>query len=438
MGKSRLSPSLRQTSLGVHVRDHRERLKLTQAEFQKRIGYEKPQYQSKIEQGSVVTPDPKYLEASREMRISVEDLERMHTVLAEALTPSPSLAHHVSANSAAGKPLIYFGHCLWGAPLYLAINKGLCDRFEVASLGKEDSNDAGRLLSPTPIAAFKNFRSPASMADDLLTMSASTVLEALQADEIIAGALPGNLLADEDYQEELVSLATLVDSSAGCTLVCDKQTLVEKLGSKSEALDVWEDAQQSPDGPLNNVSLGTRQLGVILNSLLLSQQEKEAIKIGLETNTIAEQFLRDACRHATELRESDTTNLTPGTPFKIHHRRLVWHFRNQELKKKGFEELKNECCSKGEENGPVTRQLLGVITWEPHATWLASRSKNLVKVALNFSPDALGRPKHLSFDIVVSRASFLRSVETNRALRADFIEPDPRRLADGEEAEQPN
>jgi hypothetical protein len=204
--------------------------------------------------------------------------------------------------------------------------------------------------------------------------------------------------------------------------VCDKQTLIEKMGSKSEALDVWEDARQSPDGPLNNVSLGTRQLGVILNSLLLSQRENAAIKIGLETNTIAEQFLRDACRHATELRESDTTNLPPGTPFKIHHRRLVWHFRNQELKKKGFEELKNECCSNGEENGPVTRQLLGVITWEPHATWLASRSKNLVKVALNLSPDALGRPKHLSFDIVVSRASFLRSVETNRALRADFID----------------
>jgi hypothetical protein len=89
--------------------------------------------------------------------------------------------------------------------------------------------------------------------------------------------------------------------------------------------------------------------------------------------------------------------------------RLRWHCENSAFATSSYGELQEQCAASEHAD------LLGVITWEPHATWLeqqADANGVLCRFPLHFSPDQRGRLALVSFDLVMLRTSGL-----SRAMR---------------------
>ena len=136
-----------------------------------------------------------------------------------------------------------------------------------------------------------------------------------------------------------------------------------------------------------------------------------AVRIAVENGTVADRYLHRTFEVAEnmlrtrKLGSDDRTQLELLTPNNVR-----WHCESSSLAHTSFGQLKKACADT--ENA----ELLGVITWEPHATWLEAQDEaeeGLKKIPLHFSPDSHGRIPLMSFDLVMLRTStidgFLRA-----------------------------
>ncbi|MGH8655369.1 MAG: hypothetical protein ACREYE_25790 [Gammaproteobacteria bacterium] len=122
----------------------------------------------------------------------------------------------------------------------------------------------------------------------------------------------------------------------------------------------------------------------------------------------------DYLRSAFTLQSSAGNARMSIDPAALRADRISWHCESSTLARVSFEELKEQC--RREQNA----ELLGIITWEPHASWLRmleTSGTSLLKVPLYFSPDQAGRMKHMSFDLVMLRTATLDDEKRAALLR---------------------
>jgi hypothetical protein len=268
------------------------------------------------------------------------------------------------------------------------------------------------------------------------------------------GAMPAEVI-DEDFREEFFSLGTLVDSASGCTLVCrtaDYEDWCRLIRDRPQASEPPAAAAGGPrkgagrPGPSSSraaapgpagMDLGTRDLGRLLG--LLERRRAEhgdpspqpgRFKIGVETRTVAERFLQDACAHATRLSVEDRSyriDRDSEEVLRFDPARVAWSFRHPDLWKYrtedprpgAFPRLEEDFAGRypGPEPGQAQRpELIGVITWEPQASWLVGGQAEYAKIPLSFSPGPLARPNHMTFELVVRRRSVLPGSPGSREL----------------------
>jgi len=439
------------------VRTQRERMALSQDEFLAELGFARKQYQSKVETGAIKVPDEAYLSGlSRLVKRPVAELKRLSTLQAGGRLPSglSGLDPLVFDRDGAGEFGLFFGHCVWAAPLFLAASVGRNTSFRMVSYGSRSAPDQPYV--PSSIKFVEHIAAEPSLTGDLKPYTAADVKQLMlnKKGGIHVGAMPGEVI-DDDFREEFFSLGTLVDSAAGCTLVCrtaDYQDWRHLLGITAPAAGAPLSSSRDPRANSRNprssnqtkaaqrstaTHLQTRDLGRLLGLLERRRAERGdkspqpgRFKVGVETETVAERFLDDACGHATQLSIDDRhyrIDREKEEVLKFDLNRIAWNFRhpdlwqyrNEEAKRGAFARLEEDFARRYPEPEPGQAErpeLIGVITWEPQASWLDDHQGKFTKIPLSFSPTRLVRPNHLTFELVVQRASVLPGAPRAREL----------------------
>ena len=228
------------------------------------------------------------------------------------------------------------------------------------------------------------------------------------------------LLRNGRYGSAVRSLGTIVDSFSGCTLVCPRDFLekppieleqlkhireqtLERIRKQTQSASGGVSASSQPPPEDCQLSMETRDLG---QWLVASSGQDKPVRVGVEPRTIAYHFLKTALEDARY--------------SQLLTERIAWAVPNRDFESKSFANLA-EDCSKAHGGDKLT----GLITWEPHATLVVKNSKNtgqtdLVKVPLLLSPEPTGRPRHLTFDVVVNadRLSLMDEAPRGNFLRA--------------------
>jgi transcriptional regulator with XRE-family HTH domain len=395
MTKAPIQSRGRRTLLGKLLRDYRLKNELTQTELQLRLGCGGQGYISKVETGLIATPDSDFLAAmAKEVKKDVAELIALsqqpeEPEVVDQPLPKMSVSSHEFR--------LAFGHSLWGAPIFHATFEGRIPEFAVTSFAK--ANGKGGIDPSNLIWLEPGFipSSPGPGNDDLSALASVDVLTLLRQGKVDVGAIPGNIVP-----EDFVRIGTIVDSAAGCTLVCT--------GQQFPQLKEYEGFQSNQRGNKNSkvsgtsadsMALETRALADLINN---EKRRDKIARIGVEENTIADEFLRDIC-------DRDPSN-------KLVLKDLKWHLRSSELSGKSLSRLRKECAA--ERHGS---DLLGVIVWEPHASWMtiigeSEGDETLRKVPIHFSPSELGRPHHLSYEIVIRGNKIGRMNPKEKELRA--------------------
>lgn len=341
-------------NLAQFVRTVRYGAGVTQSELADVLGNVSPQYISKIETGRIKKPTRTFLQSIAEFS------QTPMTELASMLSVSRSVADN-DATYRGRQYRLVFGHCLWGAPIFLAAHRGMLPEFQVASFSKRSDRQPAWITADAKIE-----QAPRPGSLDCEPWSAVRILDALEKEEIDVGAVPGNILWGRRRFQRFSKIGTVVDSATGCTFVANSALI---------------------DMPPAVIS--TRKFG----ELIMSARRRlgKDVRVGVETGTVAEDYLHHAF--------TEPNRALPPSELSIAPSDIAWHCENSELVSRTFEDLSAQCRNEH------SAELLGMVTWEPHASWLAnssidSTSKPLIKLPLYFNPDSAGRLTHMSFDLV--------------------------------------
>lgn len=347
-----LGKATTRTALGEFIRDLRKGCSLdsgrtpTQEQFQTEVlkYTKKTQYISKIEAGLIKNPDSDFIMLLAEYSgKNADELLRLNQDDAKETVASRKLK-------------LSFGHCLWAAPIYMASKSGDTS-FNITSIGQDE----------TPL-------------------SASEIIKALEQEDIDVAVIPFDAIPEEDHQ--FLRLATIVDSSTGCTFICKKEDL-EKQHNKPQ---------------------GTKWLGKFIQSKNNEYKNKgTGVRIFVEENTVSMKYLKDAMTHTIDAHDPTDEVLTEDD--------VKWSESISKLKNKSFRELEDDCKE------DYQAALLGIIAWEPHASWVKRNSTDveLIKIPLHFEPRDKLREKRLTFDVIV-RSKIEQDVERFRKLRIELWE----------------
>lgn len=343
-------------------------------------------YLSKVETGKLKTPSDGFLAAlSTLLKMEESDLR----ALCKKSSSSEASAELSSRVTSRRSFRLAFGHSLWGAPILDAAQDGRLPMFLVASYATRESPSS--VVQPVWIGADAEPVDTAPNADHV-ALSAADVVSMVRKGDVDLGAIPGNIAPEPDF----IRLATIVDSAAGCVLMCDGTWWDQHF---KEAPPLWNttDAEQTPGGSTRPSVISTNELA---HYLCASKSVGRLVRIGVEENTVGVTFLEDACRPRRNLRMSD----------------VAWYLRTRDLATLPFTALKKRCHEEQDSD------LIGVIVWEPHATWMNLRDKeaDLRRIVLQLSPDELHRPRHYSYELVV-RDLQLESINPRRQELIDAI-----------------
>jgi transcriptional regulator with XRE-family HTH domain len=374
VSRGRPSKSQRITALGDFVRKLRKEKGWSQKELDEKLGLKnRPGYVSKIETGTLQKPDDDFFVALA--RLVAKPIDDLKELSARRFSPNPGASEPLSRLAASAHPYkIAFGHCIWGAPLVFAVGKGLIPQFETTSFADKDGpvfvNEGwmkGAMKVPGPF----------SPDPKLESLSANNVLRMLERGEVDLAAVPGNVLVDSRLSW-LVRVATLVDSASGCSLVCD-HSILESLRRQAtkRSMDAARHCEESEDG------VSAEDLG----QLLVRQHEGDRAKhsrLALELGTVAEGLLRDALARIDAKKAADIWW------------NVVLPFSNSDLALENTMRVAREEYVKGNAG-------LGIITWEPHATWTVTFNPSMSKCPIHFRRGPNGRPTHLTFELVMRR-----------------------------------
>jgi hypothetical protein len=397
------------TQLSLFVRDYREHKGLTQDEFLAELNacLSAPlpaKYVSVLETGGRRTFDAGVFQAlSIVTGQTVERLEELHSVpVATTITPQ-------TRTQQSPRIRIACGHVAWGAPLIAATLDGSARGISLATFAitRDDkrppsAEEAVWLIPgdwPVLPRDFKELRDKVRCQQDQIRnqedrpspratpLSAADALRWLHEGSVDIAAVPGALV---ENNRDVMRVGQIVDSVSGCTLVCN-QDLFKSLG------DVVPDLQVT-DGPNNQWprrTITTNELRAGMSRLKekFSRTDKN-FKLAVEGGTVAWQFLEAAYVDCDESDSYWTTHADRQSPFEVE-----WDCANRLLSNSSFDDLQTRLHK---EHGKAAA-LAGVITWDPHATWLIRRGNGLHAVRMQLGPDAIGRPQHLTFDVIILR-----------------------------------
>lgn len=364
-GRLRAPVSGGTTRLGELIRSYRLAEGLTQAQLGSALGGLSALHVSKLETGRVATPPHEFLTA-----LAVRTSQPVDRLLALGRQPAADVVEQSTRKFRLG-----FGHCLWGAPIFLAAHRGMLPDFEVASYSLRDP-DNGRLQSawiqPDEFAA----DAPGPLSSYAEPWSAVKILDMLEKEQIDVGVIPGNVILGRGAEQLFVRIGTVVDSATGCTFVSDARTFKREPCVLSTA-DLF---------------------GLVVE---YARRKRSPVSIAAEIGTVADKYLQRSFEHAVDLASRATVPAADRALYAgLVPDAVRWHCESAGLALATFAQLRATCLR------DRSTELLGVITWEPHASWLERDDPSempLKRFPLYFSPDANGRLSHMSFDVVTLR-----------------------------------
>lgn len=368
----------RRSKLADFVRDYRAKAGLTQAGLACLLGIESLQYVSKLETGRIVVPSKEFLGAlATHTGQSVDQL----LTLSRRSVAQPAGGPSWREDEASDRPVkLVFGHCLWGAPIFLAAHRGMIPQFLVASYALRD--EPSRSAQPCWIVPDEvAVETPGPGATRAVPWSAVKILDMLEKEEIDLGAIPGNIIWGRGAYQRFMRIGTIVDSATGCTFVC-----------KAGTFEVADSL------------LSTRDLFKLLLGYV--ERHDAEVRIAVEVGTVADTYLCRVLDPAEEiLKLSQQNRGLIDAAERLSVDRVRWHCESSTLATMSFDALGELCADTEKAN------LLGVITWEPHASWLHAQDRSrdgVCSIRLHFSPDNRGQLTPVSFDLVMLRTSEIR------------------------------
>jgi hypothetical protein len=302
------------------------------------------------------------------MSTTVEELAEL------SVSPAPEapLAEPIPRLSRPTLFKLVFGHSLWGAPIFEAAHGERIPQFNVTSFAEPDIDCSVATTKLGWIQPNSTFPTPRP-GSGLVALSAANVVELLRRGEADVGALPGNIVPSD-----FIRVGTVVDSVAGCTFVCEDDKFQQW---KKRLFLQDEKVTGQHSGGANRPDTGVVSTSHLAHILQTAKVPRRGIRVAAEADTVAFRFLQDACQQSGLLVKD-----------------VRWDFPTKDLAGCGFNEMKRRC------HAQEKAELLGVIVWEPHATWMKmveGEKSHLRKIPLHLTPNRLGRPHHYSYEIVV-------------------------------------
>lgn len=359
------------TALGAFIEEWRRSRDWTQIELQNTLGVAGlgDRYVSKVESGQIRQPRKDFLQALAALTgVTIEELSGK---VSEA-APAPSLTRPVAT------PRVLFGHCLWGAPVFIAAESGLLAGFRVASFepADYDSEDdpawIGRRLSS------------ADLAKRGAPLSAANVLNALRRGQAEIGIVPGDFA--RRHPEFLLRVGVVFDGPAGMVLLA-RGDEIEKVLAYDELRKLLG---KEWSGDIED-RISSRVIGAVLSHLSRHPQEVSGASkcpaLGFDGSTVAREIFEHIKRAA-------------GSDDAVDKCR--WHVSTTDLASSGWENLEVKL----EDERPLEHFLFGVITWDPLATWIMKETgqqvrRNLLQSHIKTLRGRSSWPRHLTFEIVI-------------------------------------
>lgn len=252
------------TRLSEFVSEYRLQEGLTQVELERALDIAGPHYVSKVETGRVVRPSRKFIQSMAAKTDRSE--QELRSLSREPLLLDATQGAEKSGASAAQYRLA-FGHCLWGAPIFLAAHRGMVPEFSVASYSISDSEDYG---SDTPVwiqPEDYDVEVPGPGSQQTRPWSAVKVLDLVEKEIVHVGVVPGNVIWGRGINQRFLRLGSIVDSTTGCTFICDASKF-----------------------SVNANVLSTRELFDFVSSYVL--QNNTAVRVAVEVGTVADIYLQ--------------------------------------------------------------------------------------------------------------------------------------------------
>lgn len=267
-----------------------------------------------------------------------------------------------------------FGHCVWAAPLVAVALEERPEGYQFVSFG------GGRLpLRPhfyppdahanvdyydwkmeqyLGLGSLDDLPNCKTNASGQISYSARDILKLLDRSVIDIALVPWSAAASRPYKR----VGTIVDSANGCTLVSPPGVLQFPGNNPggSEFLDY---------PPMSTSEFGRR--------LLEASDKDTTYVVYAEPATVA-------LNYAMSLKEA----LGPEKQDRL----VVRNFSTSDLAASELAQFEKAVGKQGE--------LLGVIAWDPQATWLKRRSRGAVSVPLSITHGKWTPPQHLTFDLI--------------------------------------
>ena len=385
ISKSTLSSRESRSRLSEFVREYRLEKGLTQIELERALGIAGPHYVSKVETGRIASPSRKFVKSMAEQTGRSE--QELRSLSREPLQQNTQSLDQNGVSSAPFR--LAFGHCLWGAPVFLAAHRGMIPEFSVASYSLQKPEDQAESTPAWIQPEVYDMEVPGPGAECARAWSAVKVLDLVEKEIVHIGVVPGNVIWGRGINQRFMRLGSIVDSTTGCTFICDSSKF-----------------------SINARVLSTRELFNHISKYVL--KNNTSVRIAVEVGTVADIYLQKIFEHASESHSAENDSKERADLSKtLLPENMRWHCESGELAHASFNELKKRCFA---ETGS---ELLGVISWEPHVNWLEtsqSAEASLKKFPLHFSPNGQGQISHMSFDLVT-----LRTAHFNHELRSALI-----------------
>lgn len=274
------------------------------------------------------------------------------------------------------------GHCIWAAPLVLAAREGMIEEYfhVVTSRVGEAFSPIAEPLSPEKIPSPRN--------KDVVSLSAIDVLDCLRREgedknRVDLAIVPGKLV--DEAEKSLLRIGCIVDSWTGCSLVCRKE---------------FEQRLAGRDGNLTEVTSRALASALVTPSSR-GRPVAARFKIALEEGTVADEILKEGMDVQWG---KDSGRLVCDILHPCRNRDFAVEKKYEDIERAVGKDF----------------SLAGVLTWDPHATWLkktAEKREDLTIVPVKFPVGEDGRAAHLTFELVIRSADAISTEPRAKELR---------------------
>jgi len=267
---------------------------------------------------------------------------------------------------------VAFGHCTWAAPLVMAIPR--LRNYEFASF--EAGNAPYWISGGADLGALK-YPDPRPGGGAFTPMAADRVLELLDSPhDVDVCAVPGRVVTAMPAAHGNKRLvATIVDSGPGCSL-----SMPERAYKILRELTFTKNSHR--------LAYTTAEVACAFRLLQENTGDNATPVIVAQDGTIAKFYAEEVRQNLQNFQDIRVELSIPAA----------------DLQDATFGQIEERCNEVAQ--GDRKRKLMGIISWEPHASWLKKRDRTVHNVLLQLAPpyDQRLAPASFTFDLVVSTA----------------------------------